>query len=804
MLNRLFSGLDRARGRSKRRGAPAGRCRLGVERLEDRLVLATTVASAVGLQTQLLANPAASTTVQQDISAGGYQTVARQAVTVGGGQTGLYNLAFQAQAFADTPNEVRLRYLVDGRPDPNDAAITRSPTGADVTEDVSDGPGAGGWQTLWLTHQLNLSAGTHTVAVQVLCTAQGLNPGLDLTVYAPTLSLTGFAKIGSQHAADGTQTQLPSNPSGGAAGRQYISAGTYQTVASQTVTIDAGKSGLVDLAFQAQAFADRSNEARVRYLIDGQPDPEDMGISYSATGADSVETFLTGTWHTLYLTHQLQLAAGTHTITVQVYCANQGTVPGADLAVYTPVLSLIAYGTFAGQRAADGAQSQALVYPASGTPQQFQYVVPGGFQTVSSQVVTIDSAKTGLVDLAFQAQAWAPTGNRLLVRYLIDGQPDPNDLAVANSPGGADTVSDFSTGYGMGAWGTLWLTHQLTLSPGTHTVSVQVATVTLGGYATVYTPVLRLTGYNNINPATTYAPFAYNATTQTLTVSGTGGTDQFQFRQSTSLVGGAPVTTYTVTLNGASVSYTSAQLKSIVVHGNGGADTAVLDTNDTYVGADGKTHETREQVALSPAGGVLRKYDAHNNPVAFLQLSGVNNIYAYMGHADTGLMSGSAGNDSFVSAGYYAYMSGPGYYNLISGAQSVVATAGQGGNDQAIQYDGSGPSTYTASGTAYSLMTGTDHGQSFSNKAVGFANTYGVALHPSQDVAYLYDSPGSDTFVGATSYSYLYRYDNGILAMLDEVLGFNRVYATSSAGGTDLAYVFDAVVNTVSGFQRIV
>jgi len=110
MLYRLFPAMDRT-GHPKR----ANRCRIGVEQLEDRLVPSSTPA-ALAVQTQALVNPAnlGSGVQFQRIAAGAYQTVASQTVTVGPGQTGLFNLNFQAQAFDAISNRAGVRYLTRG------------------------------------------------------------------------------------------------------------------------------------------------------------------------------------------------------------------------------------------------------------------------------------------------------------------------------------------------------------------------------------------------------------------------------------------------------------------------------------------------------------------------------------------------------------------------------------------------------------------------------------------------------------------------------------------------------------------
>jgi hypothetical protein len=325
---------------------------------------------------------------------------------------------------------------------------------------------------------------------------------------------------------------------------------------------------------------------------------------------------------------------------------------------------------------------------------------------------------------------------------------------------------------------------------------------TAGQDLQVFGPTLHLTGYANVTP---FPYFSYDSSTGTLTITGTSGNDRFQFNQSThSSAGGQLTTTYTFTVNGATVTYTSAQLSQVIVNGGGGNDTAVLMTNDTYVGTDGKTHETLEQVILTAGGGTLQKLDATgNNPVNFLSLTGFNNVYAYMGHGDTGLLNATQGvATTFVSTGSYAYVTTPGTYTEISGARYVYAYS-VNASDIAYQYDGNGASAYVASGHAYSFMTGSDGGASFFNEAVGFTHNYGIARHPHVDTAIFYDSPANDVFVGQTSYSFLYS-DNaqGGFAYFDGAQGFAHVYAYSFVGGLDAAYNYDSHVNTVVGFNR--
>jgi hypothetical protein len=295
------------------------------------------------------------------------------------------------------------------------------------------------------------------------------------------------------------------------------------------------------------------------------------------------------------------------------------------------------------------------------------------------------------------------------------------------------------------------------------------------------------------------AGYAYDPATQTLTITAAGGRSYFAFSQATTL--GGMWSDYTFNINGILQTYNRTALSHVVVRYPGSGNTAVLYTNDTYLGSDGTTHETTESVALGQSGGRLyRTGDA----APFLRLSGFATAYGFLGHADAGALLATAGPaNELVTTPTYSYLVAPGTIYYISGAGSVYGYAANA-IDMAYHYDGSGASTYIASGTAFSAMMGKDNGISFYNEAVGFTRNYGIARHPGQDTAYFYDSPGNDVFVGNSGSSYLYR-DNpdGTFAEFDYAQGFAQVYAVSSAGGSDVAYVYDTAVNHVRGFRRL-
>src|SRR5439155_13094316 len=74
-----------------------------------------------------------------------------------------------------------------------------------------------------------------------------------------------------------------------------------------------------------------------------------------------------------------------------------------------------------------------------------------------------------------------------------------------------------------------------------------------------------------------------------------------------------------------------------------------------------------------------------------------------------------------------------------------------------------------------------------------FSNVQTVsAFGAADDAVYLFDSDGSDLFVGTPTFSYLQASTS-----LNIVSGFGQVRGTSSAGGSDLALLFDSAGNDV-------
>jgi hypothetical protein len=319
-----------------------------------------------------------------------------------------------------------------------------------------------------------------------------------------------------------------------------------------------------------------------------------------------------------------------------------------------------------------------------------------------------------------------------------------------------------------------------------------------------------------VNPSS----FSYDASTMTLTITGSAAVNTFTFSQSTTeAASGALNTTYDFTLNGVTQTYTNNQVVAVFVDGVAtGANTAILITNSTYVDNNGVTQGTKETISLgskTDAGaGTMVKYDANGNPYTFLTLSGFPISYAYAGRDDgTVSLYGTAGvaYNGFVSAGNYSYIGGPGLYHEAQGATSVYGYSAGQSTDFAYQYSANAGSAFVVSGVAFSYMSCTDQNpsannatQSFFNVGVGFLVNTGISKNPGNDYAYIIDSPGNDTFVGGNAYSYMYiQNPGGSFAELDTAYAFALVDAESFVGGTDTAINNDPSKNILGGAWHV-
>ncbi len=282
--------------------------------------------------------------------------------------------------------------------------------------------------------------------------------------------------------------------------------------------------------------------------------------------------------------------------------------------------------------------------------------------------------------------------------------------------------------------------------------------------------------------------FSFDPTSRVLTLTGSS----VGYQQSTALVAGTPQTTETFTVDQNVWSFPAAQLGSVVALGTGALNVAVVMTGDTYVGVNGQAAETAEVLTLGEGGGSVARAGA----AAFLTFSNFSTVYASAGQADEALIVGTPGVlNTLVGIGGQAYMSSGAAFYYVSGARYVYGYAA-GPYDAVYNYDGSGPSIYVVSGTAYSFMLGSDVGGSFFNEGVGFDTNVAITRHGG-DLAYVYDSAGDDRLVAYALYAQMTAAagpgggpgESDILAAGPTGAYFAHVYAYSFVGGNDLASV---------------
>jgi hypothetical protein len=308
--------------------------------------------------------------------------------------------------------------------------------------------------------------------------------------------------------------------------------------------------------------------------------------------------------------------------------------------------------------------------------------------------------------------------------------------------------------------------------------------------------------------------FSYDAATKALTITGAN----FTYSQSTTANASGTHTNYTFTMDGYSETLPDTTVSSVVVNGTGSSATAILITNDTYTAVNGSTQETPERVSLGSLNndgtGTVTRFtnnDASEASFTFLTLHSFPISYAYVGRNDSTVnLYGTVGEpyNGFVTAGNYSYMGGAGMFHLVQGAASVYGYSAGQPADFAYHYAANPGSAFVVSGTAYSYMSTMDTvkgvTQSYFNVGVGFLQNTGVSKNAGADIAYFFDSPGNDTFVGGTTVSYMYiAAPPSPYAEFDAAYGFAMVNAQSFVGGIDFAYIYDTTHNNTSGFTVI-
>ncbi len=298
-----------------------------------------------------------------------------------------------------------------------------------------------GYETAVLPQQLMLTPGSHTIGLQLR------NAGGAFQAYNPTLQTTGFNAVDSQASATGQVDATSASLA--------INSGSFTNFAASmyTVNVDPAKAGLYDFNATVVVGAG-SGWAEMRYVVDGTPQSQ---IFYQGLPGYGYETAV--------LPQQLMLTPGSHTIGLQLRNA------GGGFQAYNPTLQTTGFNAVDSQASATG-QVDATLPPGT--------VINGGSFTnlaASMYTVNVDPAKTGLYD--FNASVIVGGGSGWAeMRYVVDGTPQSQ-------------IFYQSLG---GFYETAVLPQQLMLTPGSHTIGLQLRNA--GGAFQAYNPSLQTTGFN--------------------------------------------------------------------------------------------------------------------------------------------------------------------------------------------------------------------------------------------------------------------------------------------------------------------
>ena len=296
----------------------------------------------------------------------------------------------------------------------------------------------------------------------------------------------------------------------------------------------------------------------------------------------------------------------------------------------------------------------------------------------------------------------------------------------------------------------------------------------------------------------------------TLSVTGTGGDDAFQF------TAGAAGGTHQLVVNGIAYQLDAAAVHSIQIDGGAGVDsitmtgtagneTATLRVgNATLVGAGfSLVASSVEHVAVHGGGGRdnVAFYDSAGNDEfiarsdeATLQGTGYANVatdfdyaiaYSTAGGYDRARLYDSAGDDLFSSRPDRAVLQGAGFLNVASGFDFAMAYANNGGNDRAEFYDSAGNDTFTAFPDRAGMQ-----GDGYWNVASGFDCAVAYAIAGGNDRAVFYDSAGNDTFT-----AFPHRVGMQGDGYWNIASGFDCTVAYAIAGGNDRAVFYDSAGN---------
>jgi hypothetical protein len=325
--------------------------------------------------------------------------------------------------------------------------IDGTPTGVQSVFDSS----AGGLLTLNVPVQTQLSAGTHTVALEV---SDYIAPANDYSFSNFTNILaTAYQTIDGQASAVGAQLSsfngsVSLNPP----------PANYTTVGSMTV-VSTGDS--YDINTSTVIGTSSGTKVSGKVLIDGTPIPNGNTATFSTNS---------GGYITLNLPVQAQLAAGTHTISLAVSDASASAFDFSELGSTNIIAT--AHQVVDGQATA----SESTFGLGTGD------AAAGSVTDLGTSPIISNG---GLYDLSATIEATPDVNGsdpRVYAQFLIDGVPTGVESAFDLYANNTETLT---------------VPAQVELSPGSHTIALQLTDM----YASAsYSDQLSLTQFNNIQP----------------------------------------------------------------------------------------------------------------------------------------------------------------------------------------------------------------------------------------------------------------------------------------------------------------
>jgi hypothetical protein len=269
-----------------------------------------------------------------------------------------------------------------------------------------------------------------------------------------------------------------------------------------------------------------------------------------------------------------------------------------------------------------------------------------------------------------------------------------------------------------------------------------------------------------------YNPFQVSG--NTLSVTPITGNNLFKFTEGSG--------SSTVSLNGASYTFTPAQIKTVIFNGAGGSDQAEL--TDTVDPA---------KASISPHAATLT---CQNCTVT------TNNMYSNSVFGRTGdgaTFSDSPGNDTFTASKGLAWMwdSGSTYVNMAKGFSWNYAYSTHGGQDTAVFNATSANDIFEAYPSSAVMM---DTGQTYRNDAEGFSTIQGNSSFGGK--AYLWDVTGTQsiggsnlTANGSTVTLWGRNFNGAAYSTTASGFGFVEVYSSGNNLTPDVATVNDNVTD---------